>query len=88
MIERIRSVEKSIGSVSYSLNEKGKKNREHCRSLFFVKDIKAGEVITPDNTSSIRPGFGLHPKYLNDILGKKVNRDIKLGTPVDWSMIE
>lgn len=87
MVLRIREVEKSIGRVKYELSEKGKKNRHFAKSLFFVKDIKAGEMITKENMKAIRPGDGLHPKYYNDLIGKKVTVDIKLGTPVDWTLI-
>jgi len=88
MALRIREVEKSIGRVKYELSEKGKKNRHFAKSLFFVKDIKAGEMITEDNMKAIRPGDGLHPKYYNDLIGRKVAVDIKLGTPVDWNFIK
>ena len=88
MVLRIREVEKSIGRVKYELSEKGKKNRHFAKSLFFVKDIKAGEMITKENMKAIRPGDGLHPKYYNDLIGKKVAVDIKLGTPVDWTLIK
>lgn len=88
MVDRIRDVEKSLGTVRYELTEKGKKNKFFARSLFFIKDMKAGEIITPDNMKSIRPGNGLHPKYYKDILGKTVTRDIKYGTPVEWDLIK
>lgn len=88
MVLRIREVEKSIGRVKYELSEKGKKNRHFAKSLFFVKDIKTGEMITKENMKAIRPGDGLHPKYYNDLIGKKVAVDIKLGTPVDWTLIK
>ncbi len=87
MVERIRGVEKSLGRVKYELSEKGQQNRHFSKSLFFVRDIKAGEMITTDNMSSIRPGDGLHPKYYQELIGKTVNCDIKLGTPVEWSLI-
>lgn len=87
MVHRIREVEKSLGRVKYELSEKGIQNRHFSKSLFFVKDIKAGEMITSENMSSIRPGDGLHPKYYKELLGKTVNCDIKYGTPVEWSLI-
>ncbi|MDD2890474.1 MAG: SAF domain-containing protein, partial [bacterium] len=49
-----------------------------------IKDIKAGEVFTEENIRSIRPGYGLHPKYLKDILGRKAKKDITRGTPLKW----
>ena len=88
MVDSIRNVEKALGIVSYELSDKMKANREFSRSLFVVEDIKKGEIITEDNVRSIRPGFGLHPKYLNGILGKKSNRDLKKGTPFKCSFIE
>ena len=68
-----------MGVVDYSLNEKREKQRRFCRSLYVSKDIKEGEIITLENIKSVRPGYGLHPKYLNDILGKKANKDYKFG---------
>lgn len=88
MIKDIRIVEKAIGSVNYELTEKVKKNRLFGRSLFFVEDIKEGEVISKENMKSIRPGHGISPKYYNDILGKKVTRNIEKGTPVSWEDIK
>jgi sialic acid synthase SpsE len=58
------------------------------RSLFFVKDMKEGDIIDEKNVRSIRPGNGIHTKYYWDILGKKVKKDIELGTPVVWDLIE
>ena len=88
MVDSIRNVEKALGKVNYELSDKMKANREFSRSLFVVEDIKKGSVITEDNVRSIRPGFGLHPKYLNEILGKKVNQNLNKGTPFEWSFIE
>lgn len=84
MVKSVREVEKAMGEVSYDLTEKMKKSREFSRSLFVVKDIKTGEVFTEENIRSIRPGYGLLPKYLKDILGKKAKVDIKKGTPLKW----
>jgi len=88
MVKSVREVEKALGEVSYELTEKMKKSREFSRSLFVVKDIKAGEIFTEENVRSIRPGYGLHPKYLKDVLGKKVKKDVKRGTPLSWELIE
>jgi len=88
MVKAIREVEKALGEVSYELTEKTKKSRELSRSLFVVKDIKAGEVFTEENIRSIRPGYGLPPKYLKDILGRKAKRDISKGIPFCWYLIE
>ena len=66
---------------------KMKKSRELSRSLFIVKDIKAGDAFTEENVRSIRPGYGLPPKYLKEILGKRATRNIKKGTPLRWELI-
>ncbi len=87
MVKSVREVEKSLGEASYDLTEKMKKSRELSRSLFVVKDMKAGEVFTEENIRSIRPGYGLPPKYLKDILGKKSAQTIKKGTPLNWELI-
>ena len=87
MVDSIRNVEKALGEVRYELSDKMKSNREFSRSLFVVKDMKKGEIITEDNVRSIRPGFGLHPKYLKEILGKRINKDLKKGTPFKLEFI-
>lgn len=88
MARTVREAEKALGQVSYALSEKTKKSRELARSLFAIKDIKKGEALSNENIRSIRPGYGLHPKYLNVILDKKASRDIKKGTPLDWPLLE
>ncbi len=81
MVDSIRNIEKALGNSDFEVTEKMLINQDFSRSLFAVKDIKKGEAITLDNVKSIRPGFGAHPKYLSEILGKEVNCDIKRGTP-------
>ncbi|GAA0782631.1 pseudaminic acid synthase [Hathewaya limosa] len=88
MVDNIRGLEKALGTVTYDLTEKQKKSREHSRSLFVVQDIQEGEVFTKENVRSIRPGFGLETKYINDILGKKASCSIKKGTPMNWKFTE
>lgn len=88
MVDNIRMVEQAIGSESYELTEKQKNSREHSRSLFVVNNIKKGEAFTPNNVRSIRPGFGLHTKYYEEIIGKVSNADIEKGTPLTWEMVE
>ena len=87
MVKDIRMAEAAIGSVSYELTDKMKSGREFSRSLYVAEDMKAGEVITEQNVRSVRPGFGLHPKYLKDILGKKVNQDLEKGTRFAWEFV-
>lgn len=77
MIKAIRDVEKLLGKVDYSMSEQKKRSRRFSRSLYAVKDIKEGEVFTQENIRSVRPGYGMHPKYLNDILGKKAQKEYK-----------
>ena len=82
MVEAVRDAEKSLGKVTYEVSEKVKKNQKFARSLFIVADMKAGETITEENVRSIRPGYGLHPKFHKEIIGKRVNCDMKRGTPL------
>ena len=87
MVEAVRATEKALGKVSYDLTEKQKESRVFRRSLFVVKDMKAGEEFTEENVRSIRPGYGLHTRYLEDVLGRKAKKDIKKGTPLKWELI-
>jgi pseudaminic acid synthase len=87
MVQAVREAESAIGVVDYNLTEKQAKGKDFSRSLYVVQDMKADDVITEENIRSIRPGFGLHPKYYNDILGKKVNRDIERGERLDRQFI-
>ena len=66
--------------MDYTITEKMKKSREFSRSLYVVKDIKAGEILTEQNIRSIRPGFGLHPKHYKEMLGKRAKVDLERGT--------
>ena len=79
MVQAVRETEKLLGRPDYEMNEKKEKNRRFARSLYAVRDIRAGEVFTEDNIRSIRPGYGLHPKHLPDLTGKKSPRDIQKG---------
>ena len=79
MVKSVREAESSIGTVDYTLSKKQLQGKDYCRSLYVVNDIKSGELITQENVKSIRPGFGLHPKYYFDILGKTVNKDLEKG---------
>ncbi len=88
MVDGVRQVEKSLGKISFELTEKIKKSRSFARSLFIVKDMKAGERFSDENVRSIRPSTGLPPKYLKEILGKKAKRNIERGTPLSWDLIE
>ncbi len=82
MVEDVRNVQMALGQVTYSLSGNQEKNRQFARSIFVVKDIKAGEVFTDKHIRSIRPGFGLHPKHFEDIIGKRAKKDLERGEPM------
>jgi pseudaminic acid synthase len=84
MVRSVREAELSLGNINYEVAERDKLRR---RSLFIVQDIKAGEVITEENVRSIRPGFGLHPKYLTELIGKTFNQDLEAGSKLDWCVL-
>jgi len=87
LVSKVRDTEKLLGKVSYEISEKVKNNRKFARSLFVVKDVKEGELITANNVRSIRPGYGMHPKYYNEIFGKNFNQNLEKGTPLDFKHI-
>ena len=84
MVKAIRIAEKMMGKIDYEMSEKKKKSRQFSRSLFIVKDVKSGDKISNKNVRSIRPGFGLHPKFLNDLLNREFKEDYKKGTPMSF----
>ena len=85
MVQAVRDTEKALGKADYTINEK---NRQLGRSLYAVKDIKAGEKFTAENVRSIRPSNGLHPKYYEEILGKTATRNLPFGTALTLEDIE
>ena len=87
MVKSIRITEKALGDTKYYLTHSQEKSRKYSRSLYVVKDIKAGEKMTKLNVKSIRPGYGLHPNFYNDILGKVALKDIKKGTRMSLNLI-
>lgn len=86
MVSKINEATKMAGGISYGPTPSEKEEYKCRRSLFAVKDIKKGEIISLDNVRSIRPSNGLSPKYLHEILGKKANQDINYGTPLKIDM--
>ncbi len=88
MVQNIRKIELALGTVTYELTPKAAREREHSRSLFVAKDMKKGDVFTPENLRSVRPANGLHTKYYEDILGKRITKDAKLGTPMSWDLVD
>jgi pseudaminic acid synthase len=87
MIQAIRHVEKLLGRVDYKMTPQKQKSRQFSRSLYVAQDIKKGEVFTEENIRSVRPRYGLHPKFLKDILGKKASKEISFTTALAWEHI-
>lgn len=87
MVKDVRQAEMAIGCVKYGPTRQEMGNLQFRRSIFCVKDIKKGEKITRDNVRIIRPGYGLVPKYYNEIMGQKALQDIRRGTPLQFDMI-
>lgn len=87
MVTAVRETEQALGRVCYAPSSVEEKSRAFRRSLFVVEDIQVGEVLTLQNVRSIRPGYGLAPKHLSQVLGRRASRDITRGTPLDWELI-
>ncbi|MEK7116772.1 MAG: pseudaminic acid synthase [Patescibacteria group bacterium] len=87
LVESIRQVEKAVGRPCYKLTPREKQYSVYRRSLFVVKDVKKGEIFSKSNIRSIRPGYGLSPKYLDSVIGRRAKIDIKSGTPLSWRLI-
>jgi len=88
MVEAVRQTESLLGEVTYELSEKTLLSREFSRSLFIAKDIKKGEIFTEKNIRSVRPSFGLHPKYFHETIGKRAKKDLKEAMPLSLEDIE
>ena len=87
MVDAVRNAEKMIGKVTFEITDKMRSQRDFSRSLYVAEDIKEGELITEVNVRSVRPGFGLHPKYYREILGKQANKSLTKGTPMSLDYI-
>ncbi|WP_051617022.1 pseudaminic acid synthase [Desulfonatronovibrio hydrogenovorans] len=87
LVEETKRAWQALGVIKYGPTKAEEKARMRRRSLYITKDLKVGDVLTRENVRSIRPGHGLPPRYLDVVLGKKVNRDVNKGTPVGWEMI-
>jgi len=85
MVEAVRIAERALGQVHYGGSEQEAKSRVFRRSLYVVKDVRQGEILSDANVRSIRPGFGLPPKHLKEVLGRKASRDLPRGTPLSWT---
>ncbi len=87
MVSAVRAAEKALGRVNYEVTEKEAASRVFRRSLFVVEDVKAGEVFTSKNVRSIRPGHGMPPKYLSNVIGRQASQDLARGTPLSWKHV-
>lgn len=87
LVDDIRMAEKALGKITYEITDKQKENRVFRRSLFIVNDVKRGESFSNKNVRAIRPGHGMHTRYLDQVLGRKAVRDLKKGTPLSWDMV-
>jgi len=88
MVKSIREVELSLGKVNYQISESAKKNLIGRKSLYAVKSIAKGALITSDNIKSIRPAYGIHPKFFADLIGRRVLKDVSSGDRLSWDMFE
>jgi N-acetylneuraminate synthase len=88
LCSKVKIAWKALGKVDYGLKSSEQENVKYRRSLYFVKGLKAGEVITSDHVRSVRPGYGLAPKLLDTVIGKKVKCSVSAATPVNWDSFE
>ena len=88
MVNSVREAEKAIGKTTYELSKKQQRSRLMARSLFVVKDMKKGDIFTEENVKSIRPGYGLHPKYFSQIIGKRASENLASGSPLKWEVVD
>ena len=88
MVRSIRNVEKALGQVTYPSDPTTIKGREFSRSLYVAQPMKKGDVINEQNVRSVRPGYGLHPKYLNELVGRRVTQDVNIGDRMTWDIVE
>jgi len=87
LVDAVRIAEKALGTVHFGIEAKEASSRVFRRSLFVVQDVKRGEVFTSENVRSIRPGYGLHTRHLEEVLGRKAAHDIERGTPLSWELV-
>ena len=87
LVEETGRAWESMGKAYIGPTEAEKSSITFRRSLYIVKDLKAGDVLTKENVRAIRPGLGLPPKHFNQVLGKKIKSSVKMGTAITWEMI-
>ena len=86
MVYDVNMAAKAVGEVAYRVSEEEKSNYAVRKSIFVSKDVKAGEILTPENIRVIRPGYGMSPKFYEEVLGRKALRDLAFGEPLDMGM--
>ncbi len=87
MVDAVRTAEKGLGTIQFGPSAGEESGKAFRRSLFVVQDMSEGALFTPDNIRSIRPGYGLHPRHLEEVLGKRAAKEIKRGTPLNWDSV-
>lgn len=87
LVEETARAHDALGTVHYGCTDKEIASRVHRRSLYIAKDMKAGDIFTTESLRSVRPGLGLAPKYLPQFLGRKVQQDVMMGTPLSWDLL-
>lgn len=87
LVEETKRAWQALGTVRYGPTESEEKSLKFRRSIYIVKDLKAGDVLSPENIRIIRPGYGLSPKYYNIVLGRRVREDVRKGTPLSWDKL-
>lgn len=88
MVEAIRTAEKALGRKQFTLSKKQKSGKQFARSLFFCRDLQKGAVISEDDLTVVRPGYGLHPRYKAELLGRRLVRDVSMGEPLSWDLLD
>jgi N-acetylneuraminate synthase len=88
LCKSVKSAWSALGRVDYGRKSSEQSNVQFRRSLYFVKNLKAGDIISPEDIRSVRPGFGLPPKHYQRIIGKHIKRDVTLGIPVAWDLLD
>ena len=87
MVREAKHAWQALGRVAYGPTEKEQKSLVFRRSLYITQDMEKGDVLSPQNLRSIRPGMGLPPKFYDQLLGKKINQQVKRGTPLSWDLL-
>jgi pseudaminic acid synthase len=87
MVQAVRTAEQALGEVRYGVGLSEQASQVFRRSLFVVADVKAGQAFTPQNVRAIRPGYGLHTRHIDEIMGRTATRDVARGTPLAWDLV-